>query len=423
MIKVSVGIPTFNRPLGLQRTLEQITSQSYENLDIIVSDNGTPGENGKKNKEILENFSSKDNRIRYYIQPENIGMANNFKFVLEKAKEEYFMWAADDDEWDKDYIFACTQSIGNAGLAFPSKFYVHWRKIGKIENKYLDYNKVNGNTYDVLLHFLKIWTSNIIYGLFKTKALRNILYDYPELFFDWGDCFIIIKMILDYGINIFNVDKSLYGAGIDDENYILKPHNKQNGKIFTYTPFLINTIEAVTNSENLTNEEKANTIVIFLQWIKKTFSNFEKDSRPDSVEILNMVKDILIDNRIKESITSLFANKKIIIYGTGKYCTNVIEKVKYDEFFSNIIAFCDSDKSKHNTNFFGKKIISPEQLSNFDYDYILIASPLYEQEIKNILNDIKIPLQKIFTMPNVDIAIDTIYNKKFAKNVKYDDPR
>jgi len=91
---------------------------------------------------------------------------------------------------------------------------------------------------------------------------------------------------------------------------------------------------------------------------------------------------------------------KIIVYGTGKCCTTIIGTIKNDAFFSNIIAFCDSDKLKQNTDFFEKKIIAPEQLLNFDYDYILIASPLYEQEIRNTLNNVKIPSQKILALSN-----------------------
>ena len=40
---VSVGIPTYNRPEGLRRTLECITKQTYKNLEIIVSNNCSSG--------------------------------------------------------------------------------------------------------------------------------------------------------------------------------------------------------------------------------------------------------------------------------------------------------------------------------------------------------------------------------------------
>jgi glycosyltransferase involved in cell wall biosynthesis len=48
-----------------------------------------------------------DKRIQYYRQEINKGAAYNFQFVLNKATGEYFMWAADDDEWDSTYISQC----------------------------------------------------------------------------------------------------------------------------------------------------------------------------------------------------------------------------------------------------------------------------------------------------------------------------
>jgi Glycosyltransferases involved in cell wall biogenesis len=40
---VSIGVPTFNRPEGLRRTLECLTRQTYPTFEIIISDNATPG--------------------------------------------------------------------------------------------------------------------------------------------------------------------------------------------------------------------------------------------------------------------------------------------------------------------------------------------------------------------------------------------
>jgi glycosyltransferase involved in cell wall biosynthesis len=98
---VSVGMPTYNRPEGLRRTLECITQQTYKNLEIIVSDNCSPGNETEK---VVREFMEQDDRIQYYKQEENKGAEYNFKFVLKKASGEFFMWAADDDEWEINYI-------------------------------------------------------------------------------------------------------------------------------------------------------------------------------------------------------------------------------------------------------------------------------------------------------------------------------
>jgi glycosyltransferase involved in cell wall biosynthesis len=36
---VSIGVPTYNRPLGIKRVLDCLTNQTYTNLEIVISDN------------------------------------------------------------------------------------------------------------------------------------------------------------------------------------------------------------------------------------------------------------------------------------------------------------------------------------------------------------------------------------------------
>jgi len=98
---VSVGIPTYNRPEGLRRTLECITNQTHTNLEIIVSDNCSPD---PRVEQIAREFQQRYPQIRYYRQPEDKGGGHNFVFVLSQAHGKYFMWAADDDEWDARFI-------------------------------------------------------------------------------------------------------------------------------------------------------------------------------------------------------------------------------------------------------------------------------------------------------------------------------
>jgi glycosyltransferase involved in cell wall biosynthesis len=107
---VSVGIPTFNRPQGLRRTLECITQQTYKNLEIIVSDNCS---SGSETNAVIQGFMKNDKRIQYFHQESNKGITFNFQFVLQKATGDYFMWAADDDEWKETFIEKCLKEFLN----------------------------------------------------------------------------------------------------------------------------------------------------------------------------------------------------------------------------------------------------------------------------------------------------------------------
>lgn len=105
---IGVGIPTYNRPEGLRRTLECLTGQTYTNLDILVSDNASPGD---ATENVVREFMAKDPRVRYVKQARNIGGLANFKYVFENARGEFFAWAADDDEWDPEFASVCMHNL------------------------------------------------------------------------------------------------------------------------------------------------------------------------------------------------------------------------------------------------------------------------------------------------------------------------
>ena len=91
---VSIGIPTFNRPELLRQALESARSQTYPNLEILVSDNESTDAQTSK---ILAEASAIDFRIKTYRHKKNIGAAANFEFLLNSATGDFFTWLADDD--------------------------------------------------------------------------------------------------------------------------------------------------------------------------------------------------------------------------------------------------------------------------------------------------------------------------------------
>lgn len=94
---VSIGVPTYCRPDLLKDALNAVLTQTYTNIEIIVSDNATPGAQGEEVERVLSEYASRDSRLSFFRQNENIGAINNFQFVKDKAKGSLFMWASDDD--------------------------------------------------------------------------------------------------------------------------------------------------------------------------------------------------------------------------------------------------------------------------------------------------------------------------------------
>lgn len=98
--KISIGMPVFNGERYIRAALDSLLAQTYMDFELIISDNASTDQT----KTICQEYEKDDKRIRYYRQHENIGSTKNFKYVLDMARAEYFMWAAHDDVWDNNWI-------------------------------------------------------------------------------------------------------------------------------------------------------------------------------------------------------------------------------------------------------------------------------------------------------------------------------
>jgi glycosyltransferase involved in cell wall biosynthesis len=192
---VTVGIPTYNRPEGLRKTLASITGQSYQNLEIIISDNGSTGSDTEN---VVKEFQKKDPRIQYFRQDENLGPAANFAFVLMKATGVYFMWATDDDERNQDFIQSCINLLllhSKTGMAFCN--IVNIDSLGRIIREYPSFTIFSGiSSRETISRYLKspefFGKANLIYSLYRTDICKQAWETCP-LMDHWGSdmCFVL----------------------------------------------------------------------------------------------------------------------------------------------------------------------------------------------------------------------------------------
>ncbi len=191
---VTVGIPTFNRPDGLQRTLNCILSQTYSNLQVFVSDNCSTD---AAVLPVLEKYAAMDKRVQFTVQKENLSIVPNFQYLLNKADGKYFMWAADDDNWDENFIEVCVTSMEadhSVALCMVDL------KIVGIDGE-ARHSKLNrGFMQDNLLlrgfNFVKSTDENKYFfcGLYRTSVVKNIPFNN-----NWGGDHMFIYETLSKG--------------------------------------------------------------------------------------------------------------------------------------------------------------------------------------------------------------------------------
>ena len=116
--RLSIGLPVRNGERHISEALESLLGQTYEDFELIVSDNAsTDG-----TSEICLRYARQDRRIRYIRQERNIGLIPNHVFLIEQARGELFKSAAHDDLYGRDSLLRCVQALDddpNAVLAHP----------------------------------------------------------------------------------------------------------------------------------------------------------------------------------------------------------------------------------------------------------------------------------------------------------------
>jgi glycosyltransferase involved in cell wall biosynthesis len=281
---VTVGIPTYNRPAGLQRTLECIREQTHHNLEIIISDNCSET---TETQLLAEAHARADSRVRYYRQERNLGLEANFKFVLERARGEYFFWAADDDEWTLDFVSTCVEHIGSAGSVMTGMRNAI-RPRGLLRWKPPLVLSPHVNAFENAVTFFSNLQPSLFYGIHRTKDVRQFL---QERMYDYYDCFFILRQILNAGFQ--TVAPVCFHIGIDTEAPVFKPARPRCNAIYEYWPFLRDSLRETLGAQRLSPSQKVRLSFLLTYVAVNEFSHFEQRPRPVRAQLAAAVKKLL----------------------------------------------------------------------------------------------------------------------------------
>jgi glycosyltransferase involved in cell wall biosynthesis len=105
--RLSIGLPVYNGEQYLAESLDALIGQTYEDFELIISDNASTDHT----EEISRDYAARDSRVRYIRQPENIGCAPNHNVLVGHARGELFKWASDDDLYGRDLLKLCVEAL------------------------------------------------------------------------------------------------------------------------------------------------------------------------------------------------------------------------------------------------------------------------------------------------------------------------
>ncbi|XME03221.1 glycosyltransferase family 2 protein [Lachnospiraceae bacterium C1.1] len=203
---VSVIVPIYMVDAYLPECIESIQHQTYENLDIVLVDDGSKDNSGK----IADEYASNDQRINV-IHKENGGVSDARNAGIENSKGDYIVFVDPDDYVHPKLIEILMEPVENKMADMSVCSYVEFKDFEKINVKLKDKTDIkilesNAERFDYFygeqfVCFVVPWDK-----LYPKSFFSDIRYPKGKIY---EDAFITYK-ILEKAKKIAYIDETLY---------------------------------------------------------------------------------------------------------------------------------------------------------------------------------------------------------------------
>jgi glycosyltransferase involved in cell wall biosynthesis len=105
--RLTIGLPVYNGEKYVAESLEALLGQSFTDFELIISDNASTD----STDEICRGYEKQDSRVCYFRQPQNIGLAPNVNFIIDRARGELYKEASHDDLYARNLLETCIAAL------------------------------------------------------------------------------------------------------------------------------------------------------------------------------------------------------------------------------------------------------------------------------------------------------------------------
>lgn len=169
--RLTFGIPVYNGEHTLKETLDCCAKMPADLVRVVVSDNGSTDDTYA----MAQAYAERHPHISVYRHEQNMGAANNFKYLLDSCRTEYFMWLAADD------VIADSLSLAEVERLFrqyPRAMAVSpYAMVGEVEAQVADRGNrslVGSRAENTLRFLLRPGVNSRFYSIYRTERLRAL---------------------------------------------------------------------------------------------------------------------------------------------------------------------------------------------------------------------------------------------------------
>ena len=177
---ISVVVPVYKVEGYINRCVDSIINQTYNNLEIILVDDGSPDKCGK----ICDEYAKKDKRIKV-IHKLNGGLSDARNAGIKIANGKYISFVDSDDYVEIDYIEVLYNALNNNNSDMSIGSHIVRYETGKIidKSKNYEYTTCPRDILEKILYDedvdLSAWSK-----LYKIELFDNVLFPKGRLYED-----------------------------------------------------------------------------------------------------------------------------------------------------------------------------------------------------------------------------------------------
>lgn len=411
-ILFSIIVPIFNVSAYVRKCIESIVNQTYQNLDIILVDDGSTDDSG----DICDKYADKDSRIRV-VHKKNGGLVSARKAGINVAEGVYSLYVDGDDWIEEDYIEIVSKHVINKPDAIISLGHtreysgnqiINYSEGTDTEHRFYSGSEIEKIIIENFIPLDKFFSSPIPNCIWcyvcKTEVLRlcqNMINDSITMAEDLACA---LRVILNCK-SVCLLDSYKYHY-LQHENSMVKENDNkyiEKGKCLFF-----NMEDAVNNYSGAYSVYKLRQKILFAVFATLLLKSL------DTLQELNA--DYLFP------YPKIRNNLSVFVYGIGTYGQEIIKVINNCDKGIKIAGVSDGRWKNYRDsgviiNNRKYEVIPPEKINDVQFDYLIIAVVRYNMRIgiKKDLLEKGIDKTKIadintdlFTKDNLDIVFNNL---------------
>lgn len=347
---ISVIIPVYNIEAYIAECVESIMNQTYQNLQIILVDDGSDDGSGA----ICNQYADLDQRIEVIHQP-NKGLVSARKSGLKRAKGDYIGFVDGDDYIETEMYERLLEEMQKSNADFIHSGHIKngeaWIPY-KRKTLYLSEAEEKERIIRTAIFGRESYFAPSIWSkLFKARIIKDCYSQVPDSA-QYGEDLISLCICIDRCDKVVLLDEAYYHYRYRGESITNEKNLKSLENVFRYYGNVCDVLTKYKCYEELKNLIMENVCANILRKVKAVSGNDFQTAQyyfADADRLLG---------------------KKIVIYGAGAVGKDYYAQIsRYTD--CSVVAWVDSYPEKYEYPHI--KLFGVEELSAMAYDILLIA--------------------------------------------------